>query len=305
MTRSRPLRAIGALTAALTAALALAGCSTAAPAAEHAAPPSLAVDPALQALLPDDVRSAGRLVVATDPSYPPASAYAADGRTIVGFEPDLGAALGELLGVEVEFRAATFDGLVDDIRAHRYDAVMSAMTHTAERQRAVDFVTYFEAGSSIVVQRGNPFGVQDLGGLCGRTVAVEQGTIQVDLLERSSTARCSGDPIRVETFPTNDDALLELRTGRAAAVLNDYPPAVYVTTAESTRASYQLVSDVQYEPGFYGIAVAQDRPQLRDALAAALAALVEGGRYADVLADWDVTSGGVEAVTVNGTPVAP
>src|SRR3712207_7555330 len=49
-----------------------------------------------------------------------------------------------------------------------------------------------------------------------------------------------------------------------AAVLNDYPPAVYVTTAEQTRSAYQLVSDVQYEPGQYGIAVAQDRPELRD-----------------------------------------
>jgi polar amino acid transport system substrate-binding protein len=302
MTRSRPLPV---LTAALAAALALAGCSTAAPAAEPAAPPSLAVDPALRALLPDDVRSAGRLVVATDPSYPPASSYAADGRTIVGFEPDLGAALGELLGVEVEFRAATFDGLVADVRAHRFDAVMSAMTHTPERQRSVDFITYFEAGTSIVVQRGNPFGIHDLGGLCGRTVAVEEGTIQVDLLERSSAAHCTGAPIVVETFPTNDDALLELRTGRAAAVLNDYPPAVYVTSAESTRASYQLVSDVQYEPGRYGIAVAPDRPELRDALAAALAELVDGGRYAAVLAEWDVTSGAVEDVTVNGTPLAP
>ena len=299
MTRLRPVRVL----AALTAVLALAGCSAGAPAPEPAAP-SLAVDQELRALLPEDVRTAGRLVIATDPSYPPASSYAADGRTIVGFEPDLGAALGELLGVDVEFRAASFDGLIGDVGAHRFDAVMSAMTHTPERQEQVDFVTYFQAGTSIVVQRGNPYAIHDLEGLCGRTVAVEQGTIQVDLLERSSTVHCDGTPVVVETFPTNDDALLELRTGRAAAVLNDYPPAVYVTTAEQTRSAYQLVSDVQYEPGQYGIAVAQDRPELRDALAAALTRLVENGRYAAVLDDWDVASGAVEDVTVNGSPLS-
>jgi polar amino acid transport system substrate-binding protein len=300
--KRRPLRAV----AAVAVALALAGCSggAAAPSAEPEAP-ALSVDPALQALLPDDVRSAGRLVIATDPSYPPASAYAADGRTIIGFEPDLGAALGELLGVDVEFQAASFDGLIADIDAHRFDAVMSAMTHTPERQEQVDFVTYFGAGTSILVQRGNPYAIHDLAGLCGRTVAVEEGTIQVDLLERSSEAHCTGAPITVETFPTNDDALLELRTGRAAAVLNDYPPAVYTTTAEKTRASYQLVSDVQYEPGLYGIAVAKDRQDLRDALAAALASLLASGRYAEVLADWDVASGAVDEVTVNGTPISP
>jgi polar amino acid transport system substrate-binding protein len=287
--------------AAVTAALALAGCAGGAPAAEPAAP-ALAVDPALQAMLPDDVRRAGRLVVATDPSYPPASYYAADGRTIVGFEPDLGKGLGELLGVEVEFRAAAFDGLLTDLGDRRFDAVMSAMTHTPERQDQADFVTYFEAGTSIVARRGNPHAIHDLEDLCGRTVAVEEGTVQIDLLERSSEAHCA-TPIRVETFPTNDDALLELRTGRAAAVLNDYPPAVYMTTAEQTRASYQLVSDVQYEPGLYGIAVARDRAELRDALAAALAVLVENGRYEQVLDRWEVTSGAVQTVTVNGAPV--
>jgi polar amino acid transport system substrate-binding protein len=298
--KRRPLRAL----AALTLALALPGCSGggSAPAAEPSAP-ALSADPSLRALLPDDVRAAGRLVIATDPSYPPASSYAADGRTIVGFEPDLGAAVGELLGIEVEFRAAPFDGLIGEVDGHRFDAVMSAMTYTPERQEDVDFVTYFEAGTSILVQRGNPFAIHDLADLCGRAVAVEQGTIQVDLLERTSTAHCTGVPIRVETYPSNDDALLELRTGRAAAVLNDYPPAVYTTTAQRTRASFQLVSDVQYEPGLYGIAVAKDRPELRDALAAALAALVENGHYARVLGTWDVASGAVDTVTVNGTPV--
>ena len=179
MIQRRPVRAL----VALSAALALAGCSGAVPAAEPDAP-ALAVDPALRAMLPDDVRSAGRLLVGTDPSYPPASSYAADGRTIVGFEPDLGAALGDLLGVEVEFRATSFDALLDEAGAARLDAVMSAMTWTPERQEQADFITYFQAGTSIVVQRGNPHAVHDLQGLCGRLVAVEQGTCQVDLHEQ-------------------------------------------------------------------------------------------------------------------------
>ena len=294
--KRRPVR----LLAAAAAVLALAGCSSA-EARPDAAEPSVSVDPALRALLPDDVRVAGRLVIATDPSYPPASSYAADGRTIVGFEPDLGAAVGDLLGVEVEFVPAAFDSILDELAASRYDAVMSAMTVTAERQELADFVTYFQAGTSIVVQRGNPRGIHDLSGLCGKLVAVEVGTVQVDLLERNQ-AQCQGSPIRVRTHPTNDDALLELRTGRADAVLNDYPPAVYMTTQERTQASFQLVSDVQYEPGRYGIAVSPERTQLRDALAAALGRLMETGRYQQVLADWEVDSGAVQDVTVDGEP---
>ena len=71
------------------------------------------------------------------------------------------------------------------LAARHYDAVMSAMTDTPERRANADFVNYFRAGSAVVIQRGNPRGIHDLGGLCGETVAVEAGTVHVDLLARS------------------------------------------------------------------------------------------------------------------------
>lgn len=258
----------------------------------------MTVDERLHAALPEDVRDAGVLTVANDPSYPPASSFGPDGRTIVGFEPDLGAALGEVLGVEVRFESASFDTLLDELAADRFDLVMSAVTDTAEREQQADFVNYFRAGSSIVVARGNPLGVHDLSGLCGRSVAVEAGTVQVGLLQRAQAA-CALR-IDVHELPTNDDALLELRTGRADAVLADYPPAVFVTTDPRTQNSYQLVSDTQYEPGLYGIAVAPDRTALRDVLTEALQRLVDDGVYQELLDRWEVGHGAVDAVTVNG-----
>lgn len=271
----------------------------AAPAESPPEGPTVAVDEELRALLPDDVREAGVLTVATDASYPPLNSFAPDGRTIVGFEPDLMAALGDLLDIRMEFERRDFDTMLDDVAEHRIGVVVSAMTDTVDRRERADFVNYFRAGTSIVVQRGNPRGIHDLNGLCGEAVAVEAGTVQVDLLERSQ-AGCAGTPITVSTFPTNDDALLELRTGRAAAVLNDYPPAVFITTNERTGGAFQLVSDVQYEPGLYGMAVAKDRPELRDVLAAAVGRLVDSGVYEQLLESWDVKSGAVSEVTING-----
>ncbi|MGY1733714.1 ABC transporter substrate-binding protein [Geodermatophilus sp. SYSU D01045] len=295
MTRTR--RALAG-TAVLAAALVTAGCGGAAPTTGTGAAAAVTVDARLHAALPADVREAGVLTVANDPSYPPASSFGPDGRTIVGFEPDLGAALGDLLGVEVRFEAAPFDTLLDDLVADRFDLVMSAVTDTAEREQQADFVNYFRAGSAIVVARGNPLGIHELAGLCGRSVAVEAGTVQVGLLERAQ-ASCTGR-IDVHELPTNDDALLELRTGRADAVVADYPPAVYVTTDPRTQNSYQLVSDTQYEPGLYGIAVAPDRTGLRDVLTEALQRLVDDGVYQELLDRWEVGHGAVDAVTVNG-----
>ncbi len=119
------------------------------------------------------------------------------------------------------------------------DVAVSSMTDTAERQLKADFVNYFSAETSIVVRRGNPQGILELGDLCGRRVAVEQGTVQVDMLEHSQR-RCGARPVELLASPDNAQALLKLRTRRADALLSDYPPAAELANGTRTRAHYQL-----------------------------------------------------------------
>jgi len=226
------------------------------------------------------------------------SAFGPDGRTIVGMEPDLGAKIGVVLGVRVKFTNIDFSRLRDDVAGGSLDLAMSAMTDTAERARTADFVDYFRAGTSIVVQRGNPAGITELNDLCGKVVAVQSGTTQVDLLARTQK-NCHGNRIIVKSYPTNPDALVQLRTGRAAAVLNDLPPAIFLVNDERTRSQYQLASTLQYEPGPYGIVVAKSAPALRDAVAGALQELLRSGSYADTLSRWHVQDGAVQKITVN------
>jgi polar amino acid transport system substrate-binding protein len=291
-----PRRLLGLIVAAI-ALLLLTGCAESETAAREAGP-STPFDRALHDALPDDVRRSGVLRVATDASYAPASSFAEDGRTIVGFEPDLGAAIGRVLGVRLRFEQATFSELLSDVRHGRTDLVMSAMTDTAARERRADFVNYFSAGTAIVVQRGNPAGITDLAGLCGQRVAVEDGTVQVDLLARSQR-RCGDRPIVVRTYDTNADALVRLRTGRAAAVLTDYPPAALLAGDPKTRGRFQLASTTQYEPGLYGIAVARRRPELRDAVREALDRVIRSGEYARIIARWDVQDGAIRETSIN------
>ncbi|MET8150600.1 ABC transporter substrate-binding protein [Actinoplanes sp. NPDC049668] len=248
--------------------------------------------------LPDAVQRRGAIRLATDPSYAPMESFGADGRTIIGFEPDLAAALGAVAGIRVELVPADFGTMIAETNKGTYDGVLSSMTDTPERQKKIDFVDYFSAGLALVVQRGNPEGITDLKDLCGQVVAAEQGTVQVDLLRRTQPA-CGSRPISIQTFKTNADALLQVRTGRAIAILNDYPPAAHLATDPRTRSQYQLASTVQYEPGLFGIAVAKNNPALRDALRDALDQLIRSGRYADLLERWGLTSGAVTSSSVN------
>jgi polar amino acid transport system substrate-binding protein len=275
---------------------AFAGCN-AAPVTKSTKPVG-SVNKRLHNSLPERFRSGGIIEVGTDASYAPASFFGPNGRQIVGFEPDLAAALGKVLGVRIKFVNFDFATMLPRLANHEVDLAISAMTDTPDREKQADFVNYFSAGTSIVVQRGNPKAVTDLQDLCGHVVAVEKGTVQVDLLQRSQQ-KCVDGPIKIKLYATNSDALVQLRTGRAVAVLNDFPPAAYLASEASTKAHYQLASNVQYEPGLYGIAVAKDRTQLRDAIRGALSEIIRAGTYTKVLNKWGVTDGAVRQTSVN------
>jgi polar amino acid transport system substrate-binding protein len=258
------------------------------------------LDPKLHALLPMSVQDRGVLRVGTDASYAPMSSFGPDGRSIIGMEPDLGVEIGRVLGVRLQFAPVDFDKLLAQVGHGDLDLAMSAMTDTLEREKLADFVNYFTAGTAIVVQRGNPTGVTELNDLCGKAVAVEEATTQVDLLARTQK-NCGTAPIIVKTYPTNSDALLQLRTGRVAAVLNDLPPAVFLVNDIRTKSQYQLASTMQYEPGLYGIVVAKSQPRLRDAIRGALEEMLRNGVYGDVLARWHVQTGAIQQITVNSS----
>ncbi|RKN56260.1 ABC transporter substrate-binding protein, partial [Streptomyces klenkii] len=134
--------------------------------------------------LPEDIQRAGEIAVGSDIAYAPIEFYN-DQDEVDGIDPAIAEALGEVLGVEFTFHNGTFDQLIVGMNSDRHDIVMSAMTDTAERQQGAsedaggggaDFVNYFQAGSAILVEAGNPEGIESLDDLCGLTVAAQQGT---------------------------------------------------------------------------------------------------------------------------------
>ena len=250
------------------------------------------------AALPQSVRSKGELTVASDVSYAPLEYFEKDGKTVTGFDYDLAQALGKKLGVRVRFVNTAFDGIIPALQAGRFDAVMSAMTDTSERERVLDFVNYLDAGTSIVVKRGNPKGISDLDDLCGKTVALQKGTIQADAAKEISAGceKRGAKGVDIKTFPKDTDAILQVRSGRAVADLNDSPVAAYNA---KTSKDLEVVDAPIYGAEPYGIGVKKGNAQLRDALRKALQELIDDGTYTKVITKYGMRAGAVERATVN------
>jgi polar amino acid transport system substrate-binding protein len=291
--RARP--SLRLLPLALAAALALTGCGSgdSSPTVEQttgAAP--------LATLLPQAIRDKGTVVVGSDVAYAPVEFFDADGKTVIGLDPDLGAALGKQLGITLKFENGTFDGLITQLTSKRIDLVMSALSDTKERQKKIDFVDYFTAGTSILVKKGNPEGIKSLDDFCGRTIALQRGTTQ-DEVAKGQQAKCktAGKELKVLSFDKDTEALLQVKSGRAVADMNDFPVAAY--NAKTSGGAFEVVGE-QIEAGPYGIGVRKEDTQLRDALQKALQAIIDNGEYAKVLQKWNVAQGAVKTATING-----
>lgn len=249
----------------------------------------------LASLLPQQVRDKGELVVGSDIAYPPVEFFDTDGKTALGIDPEIAKALGEKLGVTFRFTNATFDGLITSLTSKRIDVIMSAMSDNKKRQATIDFVDYFNVGTSIMVAKGNPKGIDSLDDFCGQTIAVQRGTTQDDVAEEQKT-KCGANKLEILKFDTDPEALLQVKQGRAVADMNDFPVAAYNA---KQSGDFEVVGE-QIGAGPYGIGIRKTDTQLREAIQKALQAIIDDGTYAKILEKWDVADGAVTTATVNG-----
>jgi polar amino acid transport system substrate-binding protein len=315
----RPLRTLPVRMAAagIAAGLLLTGCGgpsapqpgdAAGGAGSSTVPDTLAIlsavtkDDALAAKVPAELSGAGVLKVGSYVQSAPNNFYAADGTTVIGSDHDLITAIAAKLGLRVEYRNQDFGALITSLKSARVDVTIAAMNDTAERQKSIDFVDYLTSGITIMVKKGNPAGITGPDTLCGKKIAVVTGTSQQEFAERTSKD-CQGKgqaALAVTVTDSDSQNQTQLRTGRIDAIVNDLPSAVYISKTTQNGAAFEVVPGDVIDGAPYGIGVNKSKPQLRDAIAQALDALIQDGTYGKLLDAWGITSGSLTKAAVNG-----
>ncbi len=171
---------------------------------------------------PDDllatIKSRGRIIVATDPAYPPQSEQLPDG-SFEGFDIDVANEIGERLGVDVEFATPNFEEVVAGSWAGRFDISVGSVTVTEERQGVLDFTeAYYYTPAQMAATEDS--GITDLEGLAGMTVCVGAATTYQSWLEGTLTLVGSPEPaeppadVEVTTFDTDTECADAVEAGR-------------------------------------------------------------------------------------------
>ncbi|MBY8863789.1 ABC transporter substrate-binding protein [Nocardia sp. CA2R105] len=249
-------------------------------------------------MLPEQIRAAGVLKLGTDASAPPFAFIGSDNRTVEGVNVDLANAVGPLLGVRIDLRNVAFDQSIPSVTSHRVDLYWDWTKDRAQSRLKVDFVDFAITGAGILVAQGNPANIRVPADLCGKTVSVQDGSSNVDIVETLSEQQCAGSgkpAIEVLKFDTVPSALLQIKGGRAVATVASYGVASY---EGRTSPDYDATGDI-ISPIKAGFTMAKGQPALRDAVRAALQELIATGQYGEIMNKWSLNGSKIDSITVN------
>jgi polar amino acid transport system substrate-binding protein len=193
-----------------------------------------------------------KIRVATDATWPPFESVNETTKEIEGFDIDLLKAIAEKENLEIEFINVAWDPLLAGVAQGTYDAAISSISITEERQKVMLFSDpYFAAGQLIAVRIDNT-SITGKSSLSGKTVGVQLGT----------TGNIEVDNIQGATAKPYDDiglAFQDLMNGQIDAVVADNPLVLSYVGKNSTKLK---TVGVVFSAENYGIAVAKDKEDL-------------------------------------------
>ena len=288
------LVAIGALSLAAGCGSGSSGGETPTVNAGSSPPASSGVNAAAAGMLSAALKAQGTIKVAADASYPPNEFIGSDNKTVTGMDVDLGNAIAAELGLKFQFSNVSFNSIIANLGT-RYDLGMSSFTDNTDREKVVDMVDYFSAGTSFMVKSDSTLNPSTVADLCGKTAAAESGTTQLDDLN-AQKKKCS---LNILALPDQNAVNLALQSGRAQVVLADSPVNAYA--AKQSNGQFKIVGQV-YGTAPYGIAVPKGGKYagFANAILAAVKDLAQKGTYLQIMQKWGIQAGAITDFKLNG-----
>lgn len=219
----------------------------------------------------DDIKSSGKLVIATSPDFPPFESI--ENNEVVGIEIDILQLIADKLGVELVIEQMDFDSVLHGIQSGKYDIGVSGITITETRQKNADFTNpYFMAAQVIVVKEDSEITCK--ADLEGKKISVQTGT--------TAEEYCISNGYDVSAFQSNNDACSAL-TDKVDAWVVDNEVAIAMTA--EVEGLVVLDEYMTEEP--YGFALLKGSDELVAELNKYIDAWIEDGTIAAIFEKYD------------------
>lgn len=252
---------------------------------------SIKKDLSIAAMVPDDIKKSGTLRNGVATNYAPTEFIDTDGSTVIGYIT----AVSKLMGLKVATTNAAFPSLIPALGS-KYDVSVSAFTITLEREKQVTMASYFKAGFSMAVPKGNPKKISP-DDLCGHTVAVQTGTAQETAAQHKSKqcVKAGHKPIDLLSYASQSDATTNVTGGKADVLYADSVITGYAIKQTSKLEALGGITDASK----FGVATAKNDGGLSKAIQVATQKLIDDGTMKKLLTAWGTEDGLIKTSQIN------
>jgi len=240
----------------------------------------------------DSVVKGRTLTLATDANYPPCEYYEGTSKkTMIGFEPEIWAAIAQRIGVTLKVENTQFDNLIPGVQSGRYDLAMECISDRAERQKQVTFVDFIYAETSVVTRSDHTGAItaDDPLSICGLKMGAQSGFDTISFVQETINPACGKagkSQIDVKAFPSAADTYNALYSARVDFIILDSAAAAYLN--KSAPVQLKRYANSQLEKLYLGAVFKPAETDLQRAWLAGLQAIISDGSYAAILKKWDI-----------------
>jgi len=199
------------------------------------------------------------LKVGMELAYPPFEMSDKDG-VPTGVSVDLAYALGEYLGREVVIENIAWDGLIPSLKTSKIDIIISSMTITEERKKAIAFSEGY-AKSSLAILANSKSDISTIKDLnkSDKTVAVKKGSTG-HLYAKENLKNAN-----ILVFDKESTCVLEVVQGKADGFIYDQL-TIYKNWAQHKDTTKPILSSFQKDFEHWGIALRKDDKKLQSSI---------------------------------------
>ncbi len=217
------------------------------------------------------------IVFATDATWPPME-FVDNHKQVVGYAMDFVTAAGKEAGFTPVFKNTAWDGIFAGLAAGKYDAVVSSVSITEERKKAMDFSEpYFTVRQALIVNKSSA--VKTLAELKGQKVGGQIGTTGYFVIKGT-------EGVEPKSYDEIGLAMEDLNVGRLAGVVCDDPVAANYALAKY-KDNLKIAAILESgEAENYGIAVNKGKADLLALINKGINAVKAKGLDKDLKKKW-------------------
>jgi polar amino acid transport system substrate-binding protein len=202
---------------------------------------------------------------------------------IVGFDVDLAKEVFKRTGLEVKFQSIDWSMKETELSSGNIDVIWNGYTITDERKEKVAFTKPYLENRQIIITLANS-NAKNKKDLVGKIVAAQNGSSSVDAINKEPEVVNSFKNGEVIVLDTNNEAFMDLESGRVDAVVADEILARYYMNKRGAEKYSVLEDDFGKEE--YGIGIRKADKQLLASIEKALDEMRKDGIAAEISIKW-------------------